>query len=303
MYKQTVESLMTTLITGQLNKMVSLLDSSNNVSYFLPSSGKDVSLNEKEAEENISLNTLIGSEITLKHTGEIFCIGCGSETEKTYNQGYCKTCHETLARCDSCSIKPEKCHYHENTCREPSWGEANCLTPHIVYLSYTSGYKVGITRQQNIPHRWIDQGAGLAIPMFRVDERLLSGLVEEVFKEFVADKTNWRTMLMSDEIPTHEEMQAKANELCELAKSQVEMIQLKFGKNTIERLNHEKPQELHYPLPTKRPFEKVGMPHNLDKKPELSGVFHGIKGQYLYVGSTVINLRKYAGYMVEISTK
>ncbi len=37
------------------------------------------------------------------------------------------------------------------------------LTPHYVYLSKTSGLKVGVTRATQIPTRWIDQGAVEAV--------------------------------------------------------------------------------------------------------------------------------------------
>ncbi|MGH8475866.1 MAG: DUF2797 domain-containing protein, partial [Methylococcales bacterium] len=39
---------------------------------------------------------------------------------------------------------------------------------------------------------------------------------------------------------------------------------------------------------------------NLDKSPTISGVLHGIKGQYLIFDSGVINIRKYGGYIVEL---
>jgi hypothetical protein len=34
----------------------------------------------------------------------------------------------------------------------------------------------------------------------------------------------------------------------------------------------------------------------LDKSPEVAGVLHGIKGQYLLLDTGVINIRKYSGY-------
>ncbi len=58
-----------------------------------------------------------------------------------------------------CIMKPETCHYEQGTCREPQWGEENCMVDHFVYLSNTSSLKVGITRHTQIPTRWIDQGA------------------------------------------------------------------------------------------------------------------------------------------------
>ena len=55
------------------------------------------------------------------------------------------------------------------------------LTEHIVYLSMTSGIKAGITRASQVPTRWIDQGATQAQPVFRVNTRYQSGLMEKIF--------------------------------------------------------------------------------------------------------------------------
>lgn len=249
--------------------------------------------------DKISINELIGKEIKLSSSGDIFCLNCSTKTEESHHQGYCATCASSLASCDRCRIKPELCHYSQGTCRQPQWGEDNCLKPHIVYLSYTSGFKVGITRAANLPDRWIDQGATCAVPLFEVRERLISGEVEEAFKKLVADKTNWRKMLMSDEKPTESEILAKVEELVAEAKDAVDALSIKFGADSIKRLTPEI-TNITYPM-GERPFEKVGMPHNLDKKPELSGKLHGIKGQYLYIGNTIINFRKYAGYKLSIT--
>jgi len=40
-----------------------------------------------------------------------------------------------------------------------------------IYLANSSGIKVGITRQTQIPTRWIDQGAVQALPIFKVQSR------------------------------------------------------------------------------------------------------------------------------------
>ena len=75
-------------------------------------------------------------------------------------------------------MKPETCHFAKGTCREPQWGEQHCMVPHYVYLANTSGVKVGITRHTQLPTRWIDQGATQALPIFKVNTRYQSGLVE-----------------------------------------------------------------------------------------------------------------------------
>ena len=36
------------------------------------------------------------------------------------------------------------------------------IQPHILYLAYISGIKIGVTRKSQVPTRWIDQGASQA---------------------------------------------------------------------------------------------------------------------------------------------
>lgn len=94
-----------------LKKMRTKADENNTVHYSLPI-----------GDELVEVNGLIGKEVTLTYTGEINCVHCNRKTKKSFNQGYCYPCLISLAQCDSCIIKPEKCHYHEGTCREPEWG-------------------------------------------------------------------------------------------------------------------------------------------------------------------------------------
>ena len=143
------------------------------------------------------LNKFIGKQIEFTFLGEIQCMNCKRPVKKTFNQGYCYPCFISLAACDLCIMKPELCHYHKGTCREPEWGLAHCMQPHVVYLANTSQVKVGITRLTQVPTRWIDQGATQAVPVFQVEKRYHAGLIEiELAKRF-ADKTNWRNLLKS----------------------------------------------------------------------------------------------------------
>ena len=146
--------------SGSLRKMRAVL--SDPVDYFLV-------LDETE----VPLNEILGCNIKLEFHGLIHCIYCGRKTSKSFNQGYCFPCFRKLARCDLCIVSPEKCHYHEGTCREPKWGQENCMTEHVVYLSITSGLKVGITRSTQVPTRWIDQGATQAQPIFIVSKETI----------------------------------------------------------------------------------------------------------------------------------
>ena len=149
----------------------------------------------------LCLNDSLGQSIRLCFTGAIHCVACDRLTKKSFNQGYCFPCLRKLAACDSCIVSPEKCHLAEGTCRDPDWAETHCQVPHIVYLSNTSSVKVGITRETQIPTRWIDQGATQAKPIARVQTRLQSGLLEVLCAQQVGDRTAWQTMLKGDGEP------------------------------------------------------------------------------------------------------
>ncbi|MEF1174739.1 DUF2797 domain-containing protein, partial [Vibrio sinaloensis] len=114
---------------GTLNKMRAYLE--GEVHYRLP-----------VGEEEIDLAPFIGQTLTLTHTGSIYCCSCGKKTKKSYSQGHCFVCMKKLASCDMCIMKPETCHYDQGTCREPQWGEENCMVDHFVYLSNTSSLLV-----------------------------------------------------------------------------------------------------------------------------------------------------------------
>ncbi|MDD1613009.1 MAG: DUF2797 domain-containing protein, partial [Methylococcaceae bacterium] len=68
-------------------------------------------------EQGIELNPLLGQSVSLRYTGNIFCVHCGKGTKKSFSQGYCYPCFSTLAQCDMCIVKPEQCHYDVGTCR------------------------------------------------------------------------------------------------------------------------------------------------------------------------------------------
>ncbi|WAJ69671.1 DUF2797 domain-containing protein [Catenovulum adriaticum] len=244
-------------------------------------------------EQLVDLNQYIGKPIKLIHTGNIYCLNCSKKTKKSFSQGYCFGCMRKLAACDMCIMKPETCHHHLGTCREPQWGEDNCMIDHYVYLANTSGLKVGITRHTQIPTRWIDQGATQALPIFRVKTRLISGLVEIALAEFIADKTNWRALLKGENQDIN--LQDKAAELKPLIAQKLADIKLKFGEDAVEELN-QKTIELSFPV-TEYPTKIKSF--NFDKDPVVTGVLEGIKGQYLIFDNGVINIRKFTSYECE----
>jgi len=244
-------------------------------------------------DKKIPLNRYLGRELELEYSGVINCIHCGRKTAKSFNQGYCYPCFKRLAQCDSCIVSPEKCHYAAGTCREPEWGEQHCMIDHIVYLANTSGLKVGITRHSQVPTRWMDQGATQALPIFRVDTRLHSGLVEILFKNHIADKTNWQAMLKGDADDCDLEL-ARVRLMAECAAG-IEDLQGQFGLQAISVLEGQEQTVIRYPV-LEYPARVKSL--NLDKTPVIGGTLLGIKGQYLIFDSGVINMRKYGGYQL-----
>lgn len=245
-------------------------------------------------ENQVELNPYQEKPIRLLFTGLIHCIHCGRKTAKSFNQGYCYPCFQKLAQCDSCIVHPERCHFDLGTCREPCWGERYCMQDHIVYLANSSGLKVGITRATQIPTRWIDQGATQALAIMRVRNRLQSGTLEVMFKQHVADKTNWREMLKGD--ASQLDMHAEAQRLLQECSTEIKEMEERFGFFAISVLNGINSVEIQYPVI--RYPEKINS-LNFDKTPVIEGTLLGIKGQYLLLDTGVINMRSYSGYEIQ----
>lgn len=269
-------------LAGHLRKMRTNLESP--VAYEL--------LLDKHTE---ALNPYIGKPLSMEYHGDIHCIACGRKTKKSYSQGHCYPCSQSLASCDLCIMKPETCHYDAGTCREPEWGEQNCMQTHYVYLANSSGIKVGITRASQIPTRWIDQGASQALPIFRVSHRYLSGLVEVAMKEHVSDRTDWRRMLKGTPEPI--DIKQRRDEIVDASKDALKDLTKQFGEEAIEFLTNDELVDIDYPV-TEYP-EKVRS-LNFDKTPLIEGTLLGIKGQYLILDSGVLNIRKFSGYHVDV---
>jgi len=192
-------------------------------------------------------------------------------------------------------MSPERCHYAAGTCREPEWGENFCMTDHIVYLANSSGIKVGITRVSQVPTRWMDQGAVAALPIMRVATRQLSGLVEVLFKQHVADKTNWRTMLKGEIKEC--DLVAEADRLFDLVEPGLKTLRAEHGDMALLRLDETEEWTFDYPV---QQYPTKIASHNFDKDPVVEGVLQGIKGQYLIFDTGVINVRKFGSYHVEV---
>ncbi len=234
-----------------------------------------------------------GQQLRLRHLGQVHCLACGRVSKKSYSQGHCYPCSQRLARCDLCIVRPETCHYQAGTCREPDWAQDHCFTEHVVYLANASGLKVGITRATQIPTRWIDQGAVQALPILGARDRHSAGLAEAALRAHVSDRTDWRAMLKGTPPPL--ELAAEARRL--LAAAEAALAPLREA-GRIHDLEGAGPTTIRYPLP--QPPTKVRS-LSLDKTPEVEGRLLGIKGQYLVLEHGVLNVRKFGGYLVEVT--
>jgi hypothetical protein len=258
--------------------------------------GEPISYSLPLGDFSVPLAPFIGNTLHLRYQGSIYCLACNRKTSKSYNQGYCFVCCRKLAACDMCILKPETCHYHLGTCREPAWGETHCMTSHIVYLANSSGLKVGITRETQLPTRWIDQGATQALPIFRVATRYQSGLIEKTLAQYIADKTNWQALIKGDS--TSVDLQAERDTLLIKCQSELEEIYQRFP-DQIDLLPDAVVESFRYPV-LQYPAKITSF--NFDKNPDVIGTLMGIKGQYLLLDTGVINIRKYTSYQVELLT-
>lgn len=233
---------------------------------------------------------LVGEQVQLQWTGHISCVSCGAKTNKSFAQGHCFRCFKTKAACDLCMMKPETCHFHLGTCREPDWAEKVCFNPHIVYLANSSGLKVGITRYNQMPTRWLDQGATQAIPIFQTQNRFLSGVVEILLAQHIADKTDWRKLLKGEAEPL--DLSAIRDGIFE--RYQADLLKLQHAyPDQVALLEHENVQEFIYPV---QQYPVKINTHNFDKTSVIKGRLTGIKGQYLLLDTGVLNVRKFSGY-------
>lgn len=242
------------------------------------------------------LNPLLGQKVELQFTGRIYCQHCGQETPKSYAQGYCYTCFKRLAECDLCVVSPDRCHYSEGTCRDPAWGLSFCMDTHIVYLANSSGIKVGITRPDNVPTRWIDQGAVQGVPFARVSTRQQAGLLELACKNYVTDRTQWQRMLMADD-PLVDMAEFRARLLDDIS-ADIDTLQARFGLQAVQIQQDANTETFRYPV---RGYPSRVVAINPLRTPTVTGNLMGIKGQYLMLDTGVINLRKYTSYEVRFS--
>jgi hypothetical protein len=261
------------MFSGVLKKMVSIHD--NPVRYIMDFD-----------DDLVFLNQIIGKKIKIHKTGYC-CLSC-YENLQIFANGFCKKCFFESPMAGDWVMKPELSKAHlEVEDRDISYEKKVQLQNHIVYLSKTSGIKVGVTRSNSMTTRWIDQGAIEAVVLIEVPNRYLAGLAEVKLKEKFSDKTNWRRMLTSnieeEDIINNKKiaLDSLGSEFEEFFKTDSEV--LKFNYQIDKSIDSVKSI-------------------SLKKSDDIEGILIGVKGQYLiFDDSSVFNVRSNEGYLVDIS--
>lgn len=242
----------------------------------------------KLGDDVVAVNDLVGQKIQLTWTGNIFCTVCGKKTNKSFGEGMCYPCFANSAENSECILRPELCEAHLDKGRDPEWERANHYRPHFVYLALTNSAKVGVTRDGQIPTRWIDQGAHKAIVIAETPYRQLSGFIEVFLKDHFTDKTNWQKMLRNE---TNAEVDLIAEK-----KRIIELLPEQFRQYAY---SSDEVIELIYPV-VEYPVKVTSI--SFDKVKSIDLILKGIRGQYfIFEGGNVINIRKHSGYEVELS--
>lgn len=237
----------------------------------------------------VPVNDWVGQRIRMGWTGRIHCVETGKLIKKTFGEGMSFEAFRSSPRAVESIIRPELSRIHEGIAlRDREWEEAHHNRPHYVYLSLTSGVKVGVTRTLNVPSRWIDQGAVEAIVVAETPYRQLAGLMEVGLKERFADRTQWQQMLKGIR-PEGVNLEDQREEAFEVLGEAYEP----FFDDASTLVSIGYPVN-HYP-----PKVSSLKP---EKLPMIESELVGIKGQYLLFGNgAVFNVRSHAGYEMEFA--
>lgn len=248
--------------------------------------GNPIEYTLKTSEGEISANSLIGKRVQIGFEGVIHCVVCGKKIKKTFAQGSCYDCFRNAPENSECIIRPELCLAHEGKGRDPEWEEIHHNRPHFVYLALSSAVKVGVTREDQIPTRWIDQGASEGLILARCPNRFNAGELEVYLKDHFTDRTNWQRMLKN---------QIAADSLARVKEELVPKLPQSFAAWVTEDKD---PLILEYPVQS---YPEKVKSLKLDKAPLIEGILEGIKGQYLiFDGGRVMNMRAHSGYEIHL---
>ncbi|MFT4523302.1 MAG: hypothetical protein ACI8ZN_002255 [Bacteroidia bacterium] len=235
----------------------------------------------------IPLNEAVGKEIKIEFLHAIHCTVTGKKIKKTFGDGMSYDAFMNAPEASPSIIRPELSRIHEGVAlRDFEWEMKNHMTPHTVYLAQTAGVKVGVTRNTQIPTRWMDQGAVQAIILATTPYRQVAGLIEVALKDHISDKTAWQRMLKG-----------------EFDEADLQQVKDDISQYVPDHLNQYINPDKHiesfkYPILAN---PKTVKSIKLDKVPYMEKKLMGIKGQYLiFDDCTVMNMRSHSGYRVVV---
>lgn len=235
----------------------------------------------------VHVNSLLQKKIRILQAG-YECLNCHTPNP-IFRQGFCKSCFFETPSAGEWIMKPELSKAHLGIeDRDLAFEQKVQLQPHVVYFAVSSGLKVGVTRNTQVPTRWIDQGAHQALPIVEVPNRYLAGITEVALKEYFNDKTNWRMMLQNK------------GEALDLVAERTACID-KLPEEVKPYVVQNAPLHINYPV---LEFPEKVKSLSLAKLPEYTGTLKGIKGQYwIFEDDTVWNVRSHEGHVVEIAVR
>lgn len=261
-----------------------------NISKMRTELGESVSYQLPIGDELVDMNPLIGKKISFNYLEQINCIHCGKKTKTSFSQGYCYSCFTTLPQTDASILRPELDLSYLGISRDMEWSKRNTLQPHYVYLAFSGNLKVGVTRESQVPTRWMDQGATKAVKLAKTPNRHIAGVIEVALKEHFSDKTNWRSMLKQE---NHADIDLLAEKKKAMDFLHPELKQYVCSEDEV--------YDIVYPVT--EVLEKITS-FGFEKIKQFSGILKGIKGQYLiFEGGKVINIRKHNGYLIELKAE
>jgi hypothetical protein len=241
-----------------------------------------------DPKEELDINALLGQSIRIEFEGYFNSIISGEKMTKCFGDGLTYKEFMESPMASPSIMRPELSQIHNGIAlRDYEWEVRHHLQPHVVYISLTSNYKVGVTRDTNMPYRWIDQGATQAIILAEVPYRQLAGLIEVSLKEHISDKTAWQKMLKG----VVEETKA----INEVRDEMAALVPAEYAQYLVSAKDY---TEINYPVLA---FPEKVKSLKLEKEKVIEDKLVGIKGQYLIFENGVTNVRSQTGARVTIS--
>jgi len=236
-------------------------------------------------DDLLYVNDQIGKEWYFEYGQKTHCF-CGKEVHKVFRQNFCYDCFYRKPEAGDFILRPELSKAHLGIeDRDLEWEKNYQLKPHIVYLADSGGLKVGVTRKEQMPTRWIDQGASSAIILAETPNRYLAGELEVALKAHLSDKTVVKKMLGNSLFQL---------DLAEEKKRVLKLIPENLVKYVSDKMTE--PLQISYPRPDGFEHQKS---ISLEKEPTFKAKLIGIRGQYLlFEHGRAMNVRSQSGKIV-----